>query len=152
MKKIKETLDQTLRRALDREFVREFAKNATVFGELDEEPINIAFSGMTGTGKTAIIREWAEEHSGEVNFVMFASALLRVAEIDGKKIIFSDDAVRQMSKPHTVLFFDDYHLLRKDVEEELNRLLDCREVETVDGTVKLDDVLFVVAAFTTFAA
>lgn len=115
-----------LEKALNREFISEFAKTATAIGDLDEHPINIALQGTTGTGKTAITKQWARDHADEINFVEFSSYLLRINEIDGKKIIFTDDAMELMKKPHTVLFFDDYHLLNKDVETELNRLLDDR--------------------------
>ena len=148
MSRIEKTLNNALDEALTRRFINEFKSSATVVGEMNQQPINIALQGMTGIGKTAITRQWAEDHSDEINFVEFSSNSLSVNEAEGKRIIFPESAIVQMEKPGTVLFFDDYHLIDPEVGEELNKLLDHRQVETVNDTVTLDNILFVVVAIT----
>ena len=151
---IKQTLDHALAQARERAEIRELAAaiHAGVVGASGyEKPINLLISGPTGVGKTAIITEWGEDHAGEIHFYMIDAPLLNVTPVGGREAIFGTNEIEAMAKPDTVLFIDNYHLLRKAVKPQIDRLMDTREVidaSRPSGVRKLDNILFVVAAVT----
>ncbi len=153
MNNIEEKLNAALAEAQERAFVNAFASKAIVVGgSLNYSPINIAFQGLSGIGKTSIIRQWAKDHAEEINFIERDAALLTVNLIGGAPVVFSTYEVERMSRPDTVLFIDNYHLIRKDVEQQINRLLKDRlvvDVTSPSGTRVLANILFVVIAITT---
>ena len=148
MSQIETILNNALEEALSREFVLEYAKTVTVVGELNYRPINVMISGLSGMGKTAMIRQWGKDHCEEINFVEMDAAMLKPALLEGKKILFSTAEIEALSKPHTVLFVDNYQCLSKEAEEELNKLMDYRKVEEIDGEKTLGNILFTVVAMT----
>ncbi len=152
MNEIERILNSDLENAKERAFIKAVAKNAVVVGDgLNDHPINRMISGPTGHGKTAIITQWGRAHQDEINFYVMDAALLTVTDIGGKRVIFSTDEIARMSKPDTVLFFDNYHRLDKSVEPEINKLMDKRIVVDLNapgGEKVLDNILFVVVAVT----
>ncbi len=152
MDNIKRELDKALKRAEERAFMNAIGPVIVVGGTLEKGPVSVMFEGAPGTGKTSIIREWAKEHSAEINFVEIDVAKLSVQFVDDMPIVFSTDEIARMDRPDTVLFLDSYQYMKPDVEKEINRLLD--EKKVADPTVPegeriLDDLILVVAARTT---
>ncbi len=143
-----EMLDDTLTEMKWRKAFTTFIVEGERAEKKENKPVNLMFSGLPGTGKTSIIREWGSTHADEINFIEIDAALLKPAVLEGKKILFSDDEIEMMSKPDTVLFIDNYQYLRAEAEEELNKFLDYRKAETLQGEVILNGVLFVVVAVT----
>lgn len=150
---VEKQLDQDFEMAKERTIAEAFAKKAIVVGAgVNKAPVCTMFSGPSGTGKTSLIKRWAEDHKNEINFLVFDAAFLSVAEIGGKSVIFSTAEIEQMSQPDTVLFVDNWQHLKKDVENQLNLLLDEKIVidpTQPDGKRVLDGLLMVIAACTT---
>ena len=111
---------------------------------------NVMISGRTGIGKTARIMAWAEKYE-DINFVTFDAALMGITEIDGHRLLFSTDEVDRMDKENTVVFFDNYHRIRPEVEAELNLFFDERMVADLrdeSGYRTLKNIRFAVVAYT----
>ncbi len=146
--KMTEMLDETLTEMKWRKAFTTFVIDGEKAEKKEYKPVNLMFSGLPGTGKTSIIREWGSKHADEINFVEMDAAILRTAVLEGKRILFSDDEVEMMSRPDTVLFIDNYQYLNEEAEEELNKLLDFRKVQMLHEERTLDSILFVVVAVT----
>ncbi len=150
---IEKNLDRALEVAEKRAFIAAFAKTAITEGfSVKKGPVCEMVSGPSGSGKTSLIRKWAEDHKDEINFLEFDAALLSTAEIGGKTVIFSTAEIERMAQPDTVLFIDNWQYLKKDVENELNLLLDEKIVidpTQPDGKRRLEGLLMVIAAMTT---
>lgn len=111
---------------------------------------NVMISGRTGIGKTARIMAWAEEYE-DINFVTFDAALMGITEIDGHRLLFSTDEVDRMDMENTVVFVDNYHWIRPEVEAELNLFFDERKVADLreeSGYRTLKNIIFAVVAYT----
>ncbi len=154
MSNIELQLNEALKEARGRAEIKEMAAamNAAVAGKQDyTRPINLMIKGPTGCGKTSIITQWGKDHAEEINFFTMDAALMNVSDVDGTPVIFSTDEIERLAAPDTVLFIDNYHLIKKDVEREINKLMDNREAADISvpsGVIKLDNILFVVVAFT----
>lgn len=151
MDDIKKNLDRALGKAKDLAFMK--AANWIIVGGGSPKsgPERIELNGLPGTGKTSIVREWAQEHDGEINFVEYSAPKLSVQRIDGSPVLFSTDEIDRMDRFDTVLFIDDYQYLKEDVEEQLNRLyVDCAVADpTVPGGERiLKGLILVIAAKT----
>ena len=152
MNKIEQDLNRALESAREKAFVAAFSKNAISVGKnLGHGPECIMFEGLTGSGKTAMIRAWAEKKKDEINFVEFDASNLIVYTVDGESIVFSSAEIELMSKDDTVVFIDNYQYMRKDTAQQINRLLDdkiVRDPANPKEEKTLEKILMVVAART----
>lgn len=152
MNQISEKLDAALGEAKRNYLIKKFAENAKVIGgEIEFKPINIAITGLPGFGKTSMVRQWADEHSEDINFIEMDASQLCVSLIEGREYLFSSSEIDNMALPNTVVFFDNFQYIKKDAEEQLNRFFDDRVVvdpsnPSIDR--ELGDVLFAVVAIT----
>ncbi len=117
--------------------------------------------GLTGSGKTAIVRQWLEEHP-QYNGVWFDAADLvaRTPSIDAKRrkktdltLIgqkFTADEIELMRKPDTIIVVDNYHLLDNETKSHVLLLCDRFVVDESEEYpfVELPDVITVCAIAT----
>ena len=97
MDNIKRKLDEALRRAEDRAFANVIGPVIVVGGTLEKGPVCVMFKGPAGSGKTSIIREWAREHSEEINFVELDVPKLSVQYVEDMPVVFSTDEIERMA-------------------------------------------------------
>ena len=123
---------------------------------------NVCINGLSGIGKTSIVRQWLEDHK-EINGVWFDGALLRTPEVgifdgvlekNGLTLIgreFSSDEIDLMCRPDTVIVIDNYHLADEVAKAHVDLLCDGFVVDgrEEDNFKELPDVRFVCAIVTT---
>ncbi len=155
MNKIYETLDNAL-------YIINTAReiNAT----LDKWP-NVMLSGLTGSGKTSITKQWAKDNdiilapynlSTDVSTVYQPdeSGILRpMQENDpvsiAKQLIF-ESLKKYKDEKDFVLFLDDYHRATKENIEAINYTIDTHKiVNPITGEkIELKNMLFTIAIHT----
>ena len=142
MSKIEDMLNDAL-------FVATTARemNATVIGT----PQNVMLSGLTGSGKTAITKQWAEDNGIILAPYDLSQDVTKVYEEDdpvavAKQLIFAS-LEKYKDGPDFVLFLDDYHRATKDNLEAIYYTIDTHKiVNPASGEeIELKNMLFTVA-------
>ena len=120
-------------------------------GEIGYFP-NRLVEGPTGTGKTAIIRDWAQKN--EINLVPFYIPIYAAYAREKQKAVVSahlqtEDFKEALSKPRSVLFMEHYEDMTPEIESALLKLMDEHVLPSGDGKIFMPELLFVIAEKTT---
>ena len=123
---------------------------------------NVMISGLTGSGKTAITKQWGEDNgiilapynlSQDVTTVYEedAGGILRVRKADdpvavAKQLVFKT-LIKYKDGGDFILFLDDYHRATKENLEAINYTIDTHKIvnPVTDEEVELKNMLFTVA-------
>lgn len=120
-------------------------------GEIGYFP-SMLVSGQSGTGKTSIIRDWAQKN--EVNLVSFYVPIYAAyAREKQKTVVFSylqtEGFKEALSKPRSVLFLEHYEDMTAEIEGALADLMDAHVLPSGDNKIFMPELLFVIAEETT---
>ena len=120
-------------------------------GEIGYFP-NICVVGQSGTGKTAIIRDWARKN--EINLVSFDVPIYAAYAREEQKAVVSallrtEDFKNSLSKPRSVLFMEHYEDMTPEIESALAELMDEHVLPSGDEKVFMPELLFTIAEKTT---
>lgn len=146
-------------RALDRSL--EIALDAYEDGEIAGKDANVIFVGRAGTGKTSIVKQWANHR--HVNLVMKDAKSFDKSDIGGgvaakvdsegrrtnQMTHLSNDEFDSLMKPGSVLFLDELNRADPEVVGSLLTLIldhTIPDSQSPDGMKFLKGLLFVVAA------
>ena len=128
---------------------------------LDRWP-NVLISGLTGSGKTAITKQWAEDNgillapynlSRDVTtvYVEDAGGILRPQKAEdpvsiAKQLIF-DALIQYKDRGDFILFLDDYHRATKENLEAIYYTMDTHNIvnPATGEEIYLDNLLFTIA-------
>ena len=115
---------------------------------------NVKISGMTGSGKTSIVKSWLNHYKDKVNGYYLDCALLRDCSgnvyeknkltVQGQ--LFTSEEIDEIeSKPNRVIVFDNYHLASRNLKNHILLLCDRYLVDEreEDGFKKLRNIEFV---------
>ncbi len=123
---------------------------------------NILISGLSGSGKTSIVKSWAEEKgvllvaydlrkSVDTIYEEDAFGILRPKKAENpvaiaKQLIF-DFLKEYQNKKEFILFLDDYHLADSHQLAAMNHTIDTHKiVDPVSGEeIELENLLFTIA-------
>lgn len=153
MSKIEDMLNDAL-------FVATTARemNATVIGASQ----NVMLSGLTGSGKTAITKQWAEDNGIILAAYDLSQDVIKIYEEDAggvlrptkaedpiavaKQLIFAS-LEKYKDGPDFVLFLDDYHRATKDNLEAIYYTIDTHKIvnPATGEEIELKNMLFTVA-------
>lgn len=125
-------------------------------------PHNVMISGLTGSGKTAITKQWAEDnkiilapydlsHDVTVVYEEDDGGILRPTKAKdpvavAKQLIY--DALKGYENgPDFVLFLDDYHRATKENLEAINYTIDTHKIinPATGEEIELKNMLFTIA-------
>ena len=133
--------------------------------ELDQWP-NVLLSGLTGSGKTSITKQWAEDNgillaSYDLSFnvttvyVEDEGGILRPQRSEdpisvAKKLIF-DTLIQYKDRGDFILFLDDYHRATRENLEAIYYTMDTHNIinPSTNEEIHLDNLLFTIAIKTT---
>ena len=120
-------------------------------GEIGYFP-NMLVKGQSGTGKTAVITEWAQRN--EINLVTFYVPLYAAYEREKQNAIVSsylrtEEFRKALSKPRSILFVEHYEDITPEIEDALAELMDAHILPSGDEKVFMPELLFVIAEETT---
>ena len=129
-------------------------------------PQNVLITGLTGSGKTSITKQWAEDNeivlapydlSQDVTVIYEedAGGVLRPTKAEdpvavAKKLIY-DTLEKYKDGPDFVLFLDDYHMATKENLEAIYYTMDTHRITNpaTGEEIELKNMLFAVAIKTT---
>ena len=115
----------------------------------------IALRGLPGSGKTAISMAWAEEHKNRIHAVWLDGAELNMRQLSENTHVkngltlsgqlFTEEEIRLMQQPDTVIFVDNFHLLSQTVVRHVELLADRYAISETrpEEFVSLENVSFV---------
>ena len=115
----------------------------------------IALRGLPGSGKTAISMAWAEEHKDRIHTVWLDGAELNMRQLSATAHVkndltlsgqlFTEEEIRLMQQPDTVIFVDNFHLLSQTVVRHVELLADRYAVSETgpEEFVPLENISFV---------
>ncbi len=115
----------------------------------------IALRGLPGSGKTAISMAWAEEHKDRIHTVWLDGAELNLRQLSATAHVkndltlngqlFTEEEIRLMQQPETVIFVDNFHLLSQTVVRHVELLADRYAVSETgpEEFVPLENISFV---------
>ena len=157
MENLEKNLDVSLEIALaihDLGFPETFfsdAGRAVRKGEIGYFP-NMLVAGQSGTGKTAIIRDWAQKN--EINLVPFYIPYYAAYAREMQKTVVlsylrTEGFKEALSKPRSVLFMEHYEDMTPEIESVLTELMDEHVLPSGDGKIFMPELLFVIAEKTT---
>ena len=157
MENLEKNLDVSLEIALaihDLGFPETFfsdAGRAVRKGEIGYFP-NMLVAGQSGTGKTAIIRDWAQKN--EINLVPFYIPYYAAYAREMQKTVVlsylrTEGFKAALSKPRSVLFMEHYEDMTPEIENTLAELMDAHVLPSGDEKVFMPELLFVIAEETT---
>lgn len=117
-------------------------------------------SGLTGSGKTPIVKSWLVHNKDKINGYYIDGTALSICPgetIKRKDLVllgqmFTSETIDTvLSLPHTVVVVDNYHLLSDEVKEHVLLLCDGYVVDAREetGLKKLNNLEFVCAIMTT---
>ena len=115
---------------------------------------NVCINGLSGVGKTSIVRQWLEDHK-EINGVWFDGALLRTPEVGIFDSVLEKNGItligREFCRPDTVIIIENYHLADEVAKAHVDLLCDGFAVDgrEEEGFKKLPDVRFICVIVTT---
>ena len=120
-------------------------------GEIGYFP-NRLVEGPTGTGKTVIIRDWAQKN--EINLVPFyVPTYAAYAREEQKTVVLSylqtEGFKEALSKSRSVLFLEHYEDMTAEIESALAELMDEHVLPSGDDKIFMPELLFVIAEETT---
>ena len=133
--------------------------------KLDSWP-NVLLSGLTGTGKTEITKQWAKKHNILLASYDLSCDVTTVYKEDAegklqpqkaenpvsvaKQLIFST-LIKYKEGKDFVLFLDDYHRATKDNLEAINYTIDTHKIVNPETNeeIELNNMLFTIAIKTT---
>lgn len=121
---------------------------------------NLMLSGLTGTGKTSIVKSWLNHNKDKVNGYYIDAAKLQecsgdIREKNGLTLfgqVFTSEAIDNMlALPNRVIVVDNYHLLPDNPKNHILLLCDGYVVDDREesGFKKLDNLEFVCLIKTT---
>ena len=121
---------------------------------------NLMLSGLTGTGKTSIVKSWLNHNKGKVNGYYIDAAKLQecsgdIREKNGLTLfgqVFTNEAINNMlALPNRVIVVDNYHLLPDNPKNHILLLCDGYVVDDREesGFKKLNNLEFVCLIKTT---
>ena len=121
---------------------------------------NLMLSGLTGTGKTSIVKSWLNHNKGKVNGYYIDAAKLQecsgdIREKNGLTLfgqVFTSEAIDNMlALPNRVIVVDNYHLLPDNPKNHILLLCDGYVVDDREesGFKKLNNLEFVCLIKTT---
>ena len=153
MENLEKNLDVSLEIALaihDLGFPETFfsdAGRAVRKGEIGYFP-NMLVAGQSGTGKTAIIRDWAQKN--EINLVPFYIPYYAAYAREMQKTVVlsylrTEGFKEALSKPRSVLFMEHYEDMTPEIESVLTELMDEHVLSSGDGKIFMPELLFVIA-------
>ena len=129
-------------------------------------PQNVMISGLTGSGKTSITKQWAEDNeiilapydlSQDVTMIYKkdTSGILRLTNAEdpvavAKQLIY-DTLEKYKDGPDFVLFLDDYHMATKENLEAIYYTMDTHKITNpaTGKEIELKNMLFTIAIKTT---
>ena len=125
-------------------------------------PQNVMISGLPGSGKTSITKQWAEDneialapydlsHDVTVVYVEDAGGILRPTNAEdpvavAKQLVFTS-LEKYKDGPDFVLFLDDYHMATKENLEAIYYTIDTHKIfnPATEEEIELKNMLFTVA-------
>lgn len=116
-------------------------------GEIGYFP-NMLVAGQSGTGKTSIIRDWAQKN--EINLVPFyVPTYAAYAREEQKTVVLSylqtEGFKEALSKSRSVLFLEHYEDMTAEIESALAELMDEHVLPSGDDKIFMPELLFVIA-------
>ena len=152
--KLTDLLDELLERNLETFYTNlELMKD----GELpDQNFVNLLVIGVGGTGKTAMIQQWA--HSRKLNLVTKATSIMDEADLNGIPVAALGDKSSSriptnefdaLDEPDSVLFLDEFNRGRATVRGTLLKLIQQHTIPDPSqrGSIKfLPNLLFTIGA------
>lgn len=117
-------------------------------------------SGLTGSGKTPIVKSWLTHNKDKINGYYIDGTSLSICpgptlEKNGLSVsgqIFTSKTIDAiLSLPHTVVVVDNYHLLSDEIKQHVLLLCDGYVVDAREetGLKKLNNLEFVCVIMTT---
>ena len=118
--------------------------------------VNVMVVGQAGTGKTSIIRKWAQTRG--VNLAEYDLSTLNPEEMGGAVMPDPDDprmirhamnatTWEELSKPNTVLFFDEYNRAKSSIRSTIMKLVNDHLLPGPDGKLTyMPNILFTIGA------
>ena len=128
---------------------------------------NVLISGLPGSGKTSITKEWAKKKgiplvsydlSRDLTFIYKEDeyGILRKVKAENpvdiaKQFVF-DTLIKYKNKGDFILFLDDYHLATKENLEAIYYTMDYNKIQNpiTKEEVELDNLLFTIAIKTDY--
>ncbi len=113
---------------------------------------NVNIQGMSGCGKTCIIKKWAKNN--EINLVTLYVPIFAAYEREKQKdaiaqCLRSEEIKEDFLKPRTVFVLDHYEYITHEIKEALVELIDAHVLPSGDEKVFMPELLFTIAVETT---
>lgn len=114
---------------------------------------NVLVIGPTGTGKTAQVKKWCDEHKDDINVYHFLANtrphMMKMDTEDGTiKCLFCQNEINAFNKENTILVIDHFDLTDNEVRNELMSLIKERTISAPyvsEEKITVDKFWYVIA-------